>query len=114
MCKISRVAAKKLAALFIATTPAACQPQTSQHFVAPVEALAPVSVRILGDGTIMIKDAPVSRDELDAQLAKLAAMDPQPEVHVEPELGAPYGNIDHVMAALQRAGLKRMGVIGGT
>jgi biopolymer transport protein ExbD len=76
MCKKSRVAAKKLAALFIAATSAACQLQTSQHSVAPVEALAPVGVRILGDGTIMIKDAPVSRDELAAQLAKLAAMTP--------------------------------------
>jgi biopolymer transport protein ExbD len=75
MCKKSRVAAKKLAALFIAATSAACQLQTSQP-VAPVEALAPVSVRILGDGTIMIKDAPVSRDELAAQLAKLVAMTP--------------------------------------
>ncbi len=107
-------ALKILLAAALVAIAMACQPEVSSPVVAQPEAPSSVAVRILGDGTIAINDAAVSRDDLHGQLAILAAMNPQPEVHIEPEAGAPYGAVADAMAALQRAGLRRWGVIGGT
>jgi biopolymer transport protein ExbD len=56
----------------------------------------------------------VTRNELDRRLKIEAARGVQPEIHIEPDRDAQYGVVAHVMAAAQRNGLKKMGVIGGT
>ena len=56
----------------------------------------------------------VSRAVLEERFKVEAQRDVQPEIHIEPDRDAQYGVVAHVMAAAQRNGLKKMGVIGGT
>jgi biopolymer transport protein ExbD len=56
----------------------------------------------------------VSRNELNSRLRTEGQRAEQAEIHIEPNRRAQYGAIAHVMAAVQRNGLKKMGVIGGT
>ena len=66
------------------------------------------------DGSILWNGVLVTRGELDANLKVEAGRAMQPEIHIEPHRLAKYGVVAHVMAAAQRNGLKKMGVIGGT
>lgn len=73
-----------------------------------------VNVTVKADGSILIDGMVVSRDGLQAQLAAIASVQPQPEVHISSDVVARYGDVAFVMAAVQRAGIRRLGVIGGT
>lgn len=74
----------------------------------------PVRIMIGFDGSISWMGTTVSRAELDQNMKTEAARSVQPEIHIEPDREAQYGVVAHVMAAAQRNGLKKMGVIGGT
>lgn len=92
----------------------ACQPAAPPDVVENRVTPSAITLRALADGTIALDGVTVSREDLPQRLAEIAAMNPQPQVLIEPEIGAPYGELANAMAALQRAGLVRMGVIGGT
>ena len=66
------------------------------------------------DGSILWNGVMVNRNQLDRNLKTEAAQAVQPEIHIEPHRLAKYGVVAHVMAAAQRNGLTKMGVIGGT
>ena len=51
-------------------------------------------------------------DELASHLAAAAAQVDPPEVHVRPDAQARYERFTEVMAAVHRAGLARVGVVG--
>ena len=74
------------------------------------------SIRIMVDfdGSILWNGVMVNRNQLDRNLKTEAAQAVQPEIHIEPHRLAKYGVVAHVMAAAQRNGLTKMGVIGGT
>lgn len=74
----------------------------------------PVRIMIGYSGEISWMGTPVTRAQLDQNLKIEAARATQPEIHIEPDREAQYGVVAHVMAAAQRNGLKKMGVIGGT
>ena len=74
----------------------------------------PIRIMIGFDGGISWMGESVNRAELDRRLKIEAARGVQPEVHIEPDREAQYGVVAHVMAAAQRNGLKKMGVVGGT
>ena len=74
----------------------------------------PVRILIGFNGEISWMGEPVTRVLLDQRMKVEAARDIQPEIHIEPDRQAQYGVVAHVMAAAQRNGLKKMGVIGGT
>lgn len=74
----------------------------------------PIRILISYNGTISWNGTDVTRNQLDQNLKVEAARGVQPEVHIEPDRDAQYGVVAHVMAAAQRNGLKKMGVIGGT
>lgn len=93
---------------------AACEPAAPPAVVEDRLPPSPITLRALADGTIALDGVTVSREDLPRRFAEIAAMDPQPEVRIEPEAGAPYDAVAHAMAAAQRAGVMRMGVIGGT
>jgi biopolymer transport protein ExbD len=80
----------------------------------PEDTPDPVRIMITFNGVIQWMGEDVSRQELDAKLKVEAARQIQPEIHIEPDRDAQYGVVAHVMAAAQRNGLKKMGVIGGT
>lgn len=73
----------------------------------------PIRIIINYNGVINWGAEEVGRAELDARLKVEAARSVQPEIHIEPDREAQYGVVAHVMAAVQRNGLKKMGVIGG-
>ena len=56
-------------------------------------------------------DTPVSADLLASQLAREAARDPQPELHIRADARADYDAIGHVVYAAQQAGLARIGFL---
>ena len=74
----------------------------------------PIRIIINYNGAISWGAEEVNRAELDKRLKIEAARNIQPEIHIEPDRDAQYGVVAHVMAAAQRIGLKKMGVIGGT
>ena len=53
-----------------------------------------------------------NRAELDAKRATAAAQQTQPEIHLRPNKLAKYEIVAYVMAASQRAGLVKMGILG--
>lgn len=52
------------------------------------------------------------RNELQAKMAASAALANQPEIHLRPNKLAKYEVVAYVMAATQRAGLVKMGILG--
>ena len=56
--------------------------------------------------------AVVDRTELQAKMAASAAQPIQPEIHLRPNKLAKYEIVAYVMAASQRAGLVKMGILG--
>ena len=52
------------------------------------------------------------RNELEAKMAAAAALATQPEIHLRPNKLARYEIVAYVMAASQRAGLVKMGILG--
>ena len=50
--------------------------------------------------------------ELEARLAAAAAQPVQPELHVRPDRAVAYKSVASVMAAVQRIGLHKIGLVG--
>jgi biopolymer transport protein ExbD len=80
----------------------------------PPSEIEPIRIQIEQSGVIMWMGEEVSRTELNRRLQVEGRRSEQAEIHIEPNRRAKYGAIAHVMAAVQRNGLKKMGVIGGT
>ncbi len=53
----------------------------------------------------------ITRGELTTRLEAAAGKDPQPEIHVRGDRKVLYEEVVQVMAAVQRAGIKKMGFI---
>ncbi len=89
-------------------------PVDQQEQVPPeLDPLDPVSLEIDFDGTlywnsVILKDS----SELDRRLQQMVSLPEQPEFHVRPNRLAAYKHVIAVMAAAQRSGVTKMGVIG--
>jgi len=65
------------------------------------------------DGTISWDGIVVqSEADLQARLNGVAATNPQPEVHLSPNKLVAYKSVAHVMAAAQRLGVTKIGMVG--
>jgi biopolymer transport protein ExbD len=71
----------------------------------------PVTVSVDFNGAILWNGSAISRAELQQRFAVEARRDVQPELHIRPDRNAQYGVVAHVMAAAQREGLTRMGIV---
>ena len=72
-----------------------------------------VKIDIDETGRIFWNAVPVvDRTELQAKMAASAALTVQPEIHLRPNKLAKYEVVAYVMAASQRAGLVKMGILG--
>jgi biopolymer transport protein ExbD len=81
----------------------------------PPQAVPPpvVQVDIDFDGTITWNGAPVAGGaDLEKHMADLAAQPDQPEIHLLPNKLAPYKDVAAVLAAAQREGATRIGLVG--
>ena len=79
----------------------------------PVE---PEKIRILidYDGSLGWNGSPISLAELESLLEAQRGKVPQPEIRIEPYRTVKYGAVAHVLASVQRHGLTKLGVAGGT
>ncbi len=72
-----------------------------------------VKIDIDETGRIFWNGAAVAdRTELQSKMAASAALPVQPEIHLRPNKLAKYEIVAYVMAASQRAGLVKMGILG--
>ncbi|GAB7126310.1 hypothetical protein JCM19000A_08170 [Silvimonas sp. JCM 19000] len=51
--------------------------------------------------------------DLEQRLKGIATMNPQPEFHIRPDKDATYDPVAMVLAASQRLGVKKIGIVGG-
>jgi biopolymer transport protein ExbD len=73
---------------------------------------ADIVVSVDTKGTIYWYDAKVASTEaLVEKLKKVAAMQPQPEVHVRGDMAANYDSVGRIIYACQRAGIAKVGFI---
>lgn len=80
----------------------------------PPAALPPVvQVDIRPDGALTWNGAPLSgRADLEQHMAQVAAQTDQPEIHLLPDRLSPYSAVAEVLAAAQREGATKIGLIG--
>ncbi|WP_206957702.1 ExbD/TolR family protein [Trinickia acidisoli] len=72
-----------------------------------------VQIDIDFDGTMTWNGAPVpDKATLESKLAQVAAEPVQDEIHVRPNKLVPYKDVAAVMAAAQRVGATKIGLIG--
>ena len=72
-----------------------------------------VSVDIDAAGTILWNGAVInSRSELDSKLHAIAQEADQDEIHLRPNRNAEYKTVATVMAAAQRIGVTKIGIVG--
>ncbi|MFM0096516.1 biopolymer transporter ExbD [Paraburkholderia nemoris] len=72
-----------------------------------------VQVDIDSDGAIKWNGAPVAGvPDLEKHMADVAAQPDQPEIHLLPNKLAPYKDVAAVLAAAQREGATKIGLVG--
>ncbi len=82
---------------------------------APPPAVEPQVVRIdvlPGGQLVWNGEALAGRDALEAKLAAAAAQPDAPEIHLRPDRSAKYDTVAGVLAAAQRHGLAKVGLVG--
>ena len=79
----------------------------------PTEPPVVVNLDVDFDGTVLWNGVAVAgRSELEAKLSEVAANPNQPEVHLRPNAVVPYKSVAAVMAAAQRLGVNKIGMVG--
>ena len=100
--------------MFIITVPIAAHKVPLDLPVGPsTERAEPVMHRLEIDaaGRISLDGRAVGQSELAAPLAAIAA-DSMAELSLRAEAETPYDRFDHVLAAVKRAGVTRLGMVG--
>lgn len=72
----------------------------------------PIRIDVDFDGTMGWNGVLVSRDELEQKLQQVAAEPDQQEVHLRPNKLVTYKHVAGVMAAAQRLGVTKIGLVG--
>ena len=68
---------------------------------------------VVTDGSkILWNGTELSKPQLATMLGRTVAMDPQPELHLQPEANARFELVDEVLAMTKRAGITKMGFVG--
>lgn len=70
-----------------------------------------VNLAVNADGTVFWNETPVTVEELDQRLATEASKKPQPEVHIRGDRKVDYEHVIKTMAAVQRAGILKLGFV---
>ena len=81
----------------------------------PVQDVKPEVVHIDIDADNSVRwngDVVAGQAALEARLSSAAGVLVPPELHVRPNKGASYKTVAFVMAAIQRNGLKKIGLVG--
>jgi biopolymer transport protein ExbD len=78
----------------------------------PPEPPVVVQIDVDFDGTVLWNGEQVDLPTLDAKFRNAAALPVQPEFHLRPNKLVTYKYVAHVMAAAQRLGVTKIGLIG--
>ena len=85
---------------------------TNTPTTAPPEPPVVIKIDVDFDGTMTWNGEVVSRPQLEAKLSEAAAMNPQPEIHLQPNRLVSYKSVAAVMASAQSRGITKLGMIG--
>ena len=86
-------------------------PQANQNNPPPVDATKNV-VTIDPRDQVYWNGSPIQPDMLRSLLLQTVQMDPQPELHIEPDAQARYDTVDKVLAIAKRAQVEKLGFVG--
>ncbi|MFN3397104.1 MAG: ExbD/TolR family protein [Sulfurimicrobium sp.] len=101
--------------VFIVTAPLLMQavkvdlPKTAA--VAPLKQTQPVQISIDVQGTVYIDQRPIHFDMLENELKKMHAATPDMNVQLHADENVKYGRVAQVMAAINRAGISKLGFV---
>jgi biopolymer transport protein ExbD len=70
-----------------------------------------VALALDGNGRVFWNNEPIERPQLRSRLAHAAAKKPQPEIQLHADRNTRYQELAEVMAAVQSAGLQKVGFI---
>jgi len=70
-----------------------------------------VNLSITEDGTVFWNDDLLDEEHLTQRLAEAAAREPQPDILIRGDRKVEYEHVAQVMAAVQRAGLLKLGFV---
>ena len=70
-----------------------------------------INLGIDAQGKIFWNETVVTPAELEQRLQATAAQQPQPEIHLRGDKAVAYGQVAQTMAAVQRAGITKLGFI---
>ena len=70
-----------------------------------------IRVEVDASGAYFWNDAPIQESDLAAKLTAAAGAEPQSELHIRGDRAVRYERVARVMAAAQRAGVKKIGFI---
>jgi biopolymer transport protein ExbD len=70
-----------------------------------------ISLAVNADGAIFWNETQVSFEDLEARLSAEASKQPQPEIHIRGDKAAAYEHVIQTMAAVQRAGILKLGFV---
>ena len=86
-------------------------PQAQQNQPPPVDATKNV-VTIDPRDQVYWNGSPIQPEMLRSLLLQTVQMDPQPELHIEPDAQARYDTVDKVLAIAKRAQVEKLGFVG--
>ncbi|WP_179187186.1 biopolymer transporter ExbD [Sphingomonas sp. TZW2008] len=69
-------------------------------------------ITISTDGTVAWNGAPVDEVRLRQYLDVAAAMNPEPELHFQPDPQVRYDSVDRTLAVIKRSNITKLGFIG--
>ena len=70
-----------------------------------------VTIAVTADGAVYWNKDPIDEEALLARLLEVNRRDPQPELHIRGDRQVEYEHVIRVMAAAQRAGVRKLGFI---
>lgn len=70
-----------------------------------------IDLSVTADGKLHWNESDISAEELGQRLAAEAAKQPQPEIHIRGDRKVAYEEVIKVMAAVQRAGILKLGFV---
>ncbi len=80
----------------------------------PLNMIDPVSNKLIitADGQLTWNNAPIDEVTLSQYLEQTLSIDPQPELHFQPDPMARYETVDQVLAIIKRSQITNLGFIG--
>ena len=70
-----------------------------------------INLSVTSDGKIHWNETDINEEELNLRLVAEAGKQPQPEIHIRGDRKVEYEHVMKVMAAVQRAGILKLGFV---